>query len=127
MQYACGVVGVSGSVAYTYATTDNDNLATHDGAGEYRDLRDAQGLLWRYRLWFAAPGWNKYEAVCVVNNHYYGVKVAQNASPLALIKNMICPNTLSSGHYQCWGRDIGGNQVECHPSEFPVPLPGGCP
>ena len=127
MQYACGIIGVPASVGYVYATTDMENFSTNPQAWEHREYEYAPGQKRdEYLRYFAFGGFNNWEAVCVVNGHYYAVKETHNSETVTLIKDIICPNELS-GNYQCW-RYEGVNGWVCNTDDsYPAPLPGGCP
>lgn len=140
MVEACGVLGVPASLGYTFATTDNNNFSIHSATRkawkdwETKDLQNPNGQMQTYALWFNIndgininAGWNRYQAVCTVNNKYYAPKVVTDTNSVSLIKRLLCPNTPAANRYQCWVRDIGNHQAECHASQIPVPLPNGCP
>ena len=71
-------------------------------------------------------GFNNWEAVCAVNNHYYAVKEAHGTDTVGLIKDIICPNVLTS-EYQCWSYETPDGWVCNTEDQYPAPLPGGCP
>jgi hypothetical protein len=133
MQHACGVIGVPGSIGYVYATTDMDNFSASGDAEQHREYEYAPGQKRdEYLRYFASGGFNNWEAVCVVNGHYYAVKETHNSETVTLIKDIICPNELS-GNYQCWRYRVyvpppGQSYWTCNTEDqYPAPLPGGCP
>jgi hypothetical protein len=130
MQYACGVVGVPASIGYVYATTDTINYSTSPYAEETRAYQCGPGQFrTEYLRYYAAGGFNNWEAVCVAGNHYYAVKETESPDTVQLIKDIICPNQLSS-EYQCW-RYYLPPPVDAwlcnEDDQYPAPLPGGCP
>jgi hypothetical protein len=132
MTYASGVIGVSGSIGYVYATTDAQNFSTSPVAPETRNFEYAPGIERpETLLFFAGGGFNNWEAVAVVNGHLYAVKETHNADSVELIKEILCPN-LANGNHQCWtyfDPSVGENgEYVCNTANsFPTPLPNGCP
>jgi hypothetical protein len=137
MRYACGIIGVPASIGYVYATTDNNNFSTNPSAPETRSFEYAPGQHRHEELgYFAGGGLNNWEAVCVVNGHYYAVNETHNSNSVALIKEILCPNDPSDPDdptYQCWLYYVsvpppGESGWTCNvQNQYPAPVPGGCP
>jgi len=128
MRHAIGVVGAPGTIGYTYATTDAGCYSTSDLAWETRQFQyQLDPPLWRTEyLTFMAGGWNQYEAVCVVNNHYYAPKVTHAGSAMEILKSIVCPNT-DATRCQCWAEIVNKHGVCNTAPPYPVAVPGGCP
>jgi len=134
MEHACEIIGVPASIGYVYATTDYVNFSTSPDAFQWRDYEYAPGQERReYLRYYASGGFNNWEAVCVVNEHYYAVKETHSSDSVALIKDIICPNDPVDANYQCWRYLVyvpppGESYWTCNTQDqYPAPLPGGCP
>ena len=132
MEHACKIIGVPASIGFAYATTDMQNFSTSDTAHETRQYEYAPGQSrHEYLRYFASGGINNWEAVCVVDTHYYAVKETHDGDTVALIKDIICPNQLGE-NYQCWTYLVHVPPDDpywtCNTQDqYPAPLPGGCP
>lgn len=130
MRHACWVIGVPASIGYIYATRDAANFNTSESAWETTTFQlPSGGTRIEYLGFFAAGGYNLWQAVCVVNNHYYAPQTHHSPDALAFLKSIVCPNTLEASRYQCWGYPGSGGAGLCDPEnpDVPVALPGGCP
>ena len=134
MEHACEILGVPASIGYVYATTDYVNFSTTPHAEQHRLYEYAPGQTRdEYLRYFASEGFNNWEAVCVVNGHYYAVKEGNSTDSVALIKDIICPNDPPDENYQCWRFYVAAPPPQqpywtCNADDqYPAPLPGGCP
>ncbi len=129
MRYASGILGVSGSIGYIYATTDAQNFSANPAAHETRWFEYSPGLVRHETLaYLAGGGFNNWEAVAVINGHYYAVKETHSSDSVALLKEILCPN-LATGNHQCWVYYDSVLAINlCNTVDpFPTPLPNGCP
>lgn len=131
MLAAAGMVGVTGKVGFVYATTDNDNFSENAVSWETRQYTYAPGKTREERLeYYAGGGWNKWEAVAVINDgapeprdNYYAVKEAHGPDAVEIMREILRGNELS-GNYQCWRYQNVDNQRVCNTDDqYPAPLP----
>jgi hypothetical protein len=120
MYYLLGCTG--GEIGYVYASRDTTCYST--------DGESSDPLVFEYRtcathgyeelLFYAAGGYNTWEAVFHVNDRYYAVKETMQAAPIDVLRCIVTPNTIESGKFQAWAK----GQTPClDPGPLPVPLP----
>jgi len=131
MQHASQVIGIPASIGYVYATTNSYNYSNTWTAFESRDYEYVPGQIRTEYLRYWAGGLNNWEAACVVNAHYYAVKETHSTDTVQVIKDIVCPNDLSTNH-QVWTWPVTPGDPDSPVvintnDQYPAPLPGGCP
>jgi hypothetical protein len=121
MKLEIDMLGGSASIGYVYPSTNTTCFSTNSTAWTTRICPiHGQEVL---AVW-SAGDWNKWEAVCKVNNICYAIKVNQG-TPIEILRHWLGSNTID-GNYQAWiyWDNNSAEWKPClSPGLYPVPKP----